>query len=240
MQSHTLFISDLHLQEGQPEITQNFKALLATDAQTADAVYILGDLFESWLGDDHHTPFHDQIKSALSTLSTQHVPVYIMRGNRDFLLGHRFAQDTKATWIPDPTVIELYGRRVLLMHGDSLCTLDKAHQFFRLLANSAPIQWLARFTPLWCRLMIAKGLRGLSKKRSRTLTMPIMDVTEEAVIDTLNAHNVDVLIHGHTHQPNIHVTNNNATRIVLGDWRPHATVLRYTDQHQFELVEFPE
>lgn len=218
----TLFISDLHLDESRPAVTRAFFQFLAEHAATADALYILGDFFEVWIGDDDDDPFNRTIVDALAQLNT---PLYVMCGNRDFLLGQRFAAETGATLLTDPTVIDLYGQPVLLMHGDSLCTRDTAYMAFRQQARSPAWQQAMLSKPLAERRAIALHLRQQSQNNNNLKAEDIMDVTAEEVILEMSAAGVTTLIHGHTHRPARHqvsLDQQDGERIVLGDWHANA------------------
>lgn len=235
---YTLFISDLHLQESQPEILQLFYRFLQQQAPHADALYILGDLFEVWLGDDDNQAFLQPIKNALKTLTLRGVPVYVMAGNRDFLLGQRFAQESGCQLLQDPTLIDLYGQPVLLTHGDLLCTQDKRHQYFRRFVQHP---WVRRFLlamPLSLRRKMGRRLRYLSYHRTQRLMDNIMDVTPAAVQKLMTHYQVARLIHGHTHRPAIHnglVAGQNFSRMVLGAWHEQGSVLIYDSNGRVQL-----
>jgi UDP-2,3-diacylglucosamine hydrolase len=242
-----LFISDLHLDPSRPGIIRLFLEFLATDARSAAALYILGDLFEAWIGDDA-VPADHPVLSGLRALSAGGVPVLVIRGNRDFLLGADFARHTGARLLDDPTCIELSGERVLLMHGDSLCIDDVEYQAFRRLVHDPSWQagFLAKSIPE--RMALAGQARQESSARNAALAdsaqgNAIMDVNAEAVIATLRAHGVRRLIHGHTHRPAIHtlgVDGEPATRIVLGDWYDQGSVLiHHPGPGQWELQGLP-
>lgn len=214
----TLFISDLHLDESRPGITWAFFDFLDQKASHADALYILGDFFEVWVGDDDDAPFNRQIVERLSQLQT---PIYFMVGNRDFLVGEQFSRETGATLLADPCVIDLYGSQVMLMHGDSLCTSDTEYMAFRQQARSPQWQEALLSKPLEERRAIAKQLREQSKSMNSLKAEDIMDVTPEEVIKVMEEAGVSTLIHGHTHRPCRHpleINGQTAERIVLGDW----------------------
>lgn len=235
---HTLFISDIHLESKQEDLTRSFLDFLKTTAPQADALYILGDLFEAWIGDDDNTPFHQTIQSALHTLS-QHIPVYFMRGNRDFLIGQMFAQRTGCTILPDPSTIRLYDKPILLSHGDMFCTHDALHQKFRTLSQNTQYNRYFLSLPLVIRRWIAKMIRQKSRKYTKQIDNTTMDVVQEAVMHTMSAHKVDLLIHGHTHRPHVHTLTTRGqtlTRIVLGDWHPQGKILRYDEDGTFSLT----
>ena len=235
-----LFISDLHLDESRPAVTRLFLDFLQQRAARAEALYILGDFFEAWIGDDAVPPGHPVI-AALRALTASGVPLYVMRGNRDFLLGSRFEEITGAKLLADPTVIDLDGTPTLLMHGDSLCTDDREYQQFRAMVHNPPwqAQFLAKSIPE--RIAMAKQARQESMSRNSTLAEEIMDVNQEAVRATLEEHGVRRLIHGHTHRPAVHkleTRDGEAERIVLGDWYDQGSVLR-CQGGECELLELP-
>ncbi|EAX31987.1 UDP-2,3-diacylglucosamine diphosphatase [Coxiella burnetii] len=237
---HTLFISDLHLEEETPSITAHFLYFLKHQAPKADAIYILGDFFEAWIGDDNQTPFNRKIIESLQTLARTK-PTYFMRGNRDFLIGQRFAAMTGVSLLEDPSVIQLYNKPVLLMHGDSLCTLDHKHQAYRRKIMKPWVQKLMLSLPLSLRRKLAKKFREQSRRHNRTLSYEIKDVTPEEVNRVMKEQNVELLIHGHTHRPAIHdstINGNPTKRIVLGAWHHGGSVLRYAQDGSFELQAF--
>ena len=218
----TLLISDLHLHAGSPDIARGFLRYLDEQARHADALYILGDFFEAWIGDDYHGEFESDIMTALRRLSDDGTRLYFMHGNRDFLIGEGFARATGATLLPDPSIVDLGGQRVMLMHGDSLCTRDEAYMKFRAMARDP--QWQAQILamPVEQRLELARNLRNQSGEANSNKAEDIMDVTPNEVVREMAAHGVRTLIHGHTHRPavhELHVDGEPAQRIVLGDWQ---------------------
>ncbi|WP_129138512.1 UDP-2,3-diacylglucosamine diphosphatase [Modicisalibacter coralii] len=219
----TLLISDLHLHPQAPDIAEGFKRYLTEHAAGADALYILGDLFEAWIGDDYQGDFEATILDALRRLSDTGTRLYFMHGNRDFLIGEGFAEATGTTLLPDPISIDLGGERVLLMHGDSLCTRDAAYMAFR--AKARDPKWQAQILalPVEQRLALAQDLRRQSGEANSNKAEDIMDVTPEEVTRVMAEHGVSTLIHGHTHRPAVHaleIAGEPARRIVLGDWQP--------------------
>jgi len=227
--TETLFISDLHLSDERPEITALFSLFLQNDAARAEALYILGDLFEVWLGDDAVLPAYQPVIDGIRTLTAGGVPVYLMHGNRDFLIGERFVQLSGCRLLEDPTVIELDGKRTLLMHGDTLCTDDVEYQRFRTQVRNPDAQRQFLALPINERIAVAKHYRQESRERSRNKTEEIMDVNQDAVMDVMRRHGVYQLIHGHTHRPAVHsftLDNHDAQRIVLGDWYEQASILK--------------
>lgn len=229
---HTLFIADLHLDAGRPRITRLFEDYLASDeARSADAVYILGDLVEAWIGDDDDAELPTRIATATQALRDAGVPVYFMVGNRDFLLGEEFARRAGLTLLEDGTVHELYGRPTLLMHGDVLCTDDVAYQAVRKQVRTP--EWKAQILsmPLAARRAFAAKAREDSKAHTGSTMETIMDVNAGAVAEAMRRAGVTRLIHGHTHRPAVHrieVGGEAAERIVLGDWYEQGSVLRVT------------
>jgi len=236
----TYFISDLHLDPRQPRQIDNLKQFLQGAALEAEALYILGDFFEVWVGDDDLTPVHLDIMAALQAYTAQGIPTYFMHGNRDFLVGKRFARSTGVTLLPDPTIIECYGRRILLMHGDSLCTRDIQHQRSRRTMHNKLYQKAVLCLPLWYRRRKAQQIREASRARHHTLTKEIMDVTAAEVERVIAEANADILIHGHTHRPVIErfgVAGREVMRVVLGAWHEQCLIACLTAQGECELVD---
>lgn len=224
----TLFISDLHLSDERPAITAQFLDFLRSRAAGAVALYILGDLFEVWLGDDAVAPGYRPVLEGLHKLTDMSVPVYVMHGNRDFLIGGGFARQSGCRLIADPTVIELNGERTLLMHGDTLCTDDVEYQNLRTHLRNSRTQNTFLALPIEQRLIEAKKYRTESRERSRYKPEEIMDVNQQTVAATMRENDVRQLIHGHTHRPAIHSFSLDglaARRIVLGDWYEQGSVL---------------
>jgi UDP-2,3-diacylglucosamine hydrolase len=232
----TLFISDLHLDATRPAITDLFGKFLREEAKFADALYILGDLFEAWVGDDDTSDIGAQVAVHLREVSDAGVPVFFMRGNRDFLLGADYAARAGFRVLPDPSVVMLYGKPVLLMHGDLLCSGDVAYQQFR--TQTRNLAWQAQFLsqPLAARLAFAAKAREASMARQMDLMgsdkvqfETVTDVTPATVQATFLRYGIDMLIHGHTHRPAIHtldVAGRICKRVVLGDWYEQGSVLR--------------
>jgi UDP-2,3-diacylglucosamine hydrolase len=233
----TLFISDLHLDPGDPALVRHFQAFLQSEARGADALYILGDLFEAWLGDDDPDPLARAVVAALRALTEAGVPCFLMHGNRDFLIGERFCRETGATLLDDGTVVELYGERVLLMHGDALCTDDVGYQRLRRIVRNPAVQWILRHLPLERRRVLARRLRAGSRAHVGATAPEIMDVNARAVAAAFRNARVRTLIHGHTHRPGVHELELDGApvrRIVLGDWYVQGSVLRWS-QEGFDL-----
>ncbi|WP_024560826.1 UDP-2,3-diacylglucosamine diphosphatase [Franconibacter pulveris 601] len=236
----TLFIADLHLCAEEPAITAGFLRFLAGEARQADALYILGDLFEAWIGDDDPNPLHAQIAAAIRTLVESGVPCYFIHGNRDFLLGKRFARESGMQLLPEEKVLNLYGKRVLIMHGDTLCTDDVGYQAFRAKVHQPWLQTLFLALPLFIRKRIAAKMRAGSQSANRVKDMAIMDVNPQAVAETLERHRVQHLIHGHTHRPAVHGLTANgepAFRYVLGAWHTQGSMIKVTAE-SIELIAF--
>jgi len=224
----TLFISDLHLDPERPAVTELFLELLGTRACDAEALYILGDLFEAWIGDDDDSPMNQAVCTGLSDCAAAGTPVFVMHGNRDFLLGEKFAAASQCTLLDDPALIDLYGTPTLLMHGDLLCTDDTEYMSFRSMVRDPQWQKELLSKSLQERQLIASGMRSKSREQTGGKPESIMDVNDNAVRDTMSAHNVQRLIHGHTHRPAVHdlnISGKLAQRIVLGDWYEQGSML---------------
>ncbi len=244
----TLFVSDLHLDPARPDITALFLRFLREEAATADALYILGDLFEAWVGDDDPSVAGAEVAAGLHALARAGVPVYFMHGNRDFLVGAGYARRAGMRLLPDPAVVSLYGEPVLLMHGDLLCSDDTAYQAFR--AQTRDPDWQQRFLdqPLAARLAFAAQARAASMARQQQMLQgdrgtfeTVTDVTAATVEATLARFGVDTLVHGHTHRPALHeleVAGRRRRRIVLGDWFEQGSVLR-VEPGRYRLQALP-
>ncbi len=237
----TLFIADLHLQTEEPAITAGFLHFLQGTARKADALYILGDLFEAWIGDDDPVPLHREIAAAIKAVVDSGVPCYFIHGNRDFLLGKRFARESGMQLLPEEQELNLYGRKVLIMHGDTLCTDDAGYQAFRAKVHKPWLQRLFLALPLFVRQRIAAKMRASSKAANSHKSLSIMDVNPNAVAATMEKHHVQCLIHGHTHRPDVHelmVDGQPAIRVVLGAWHTQGSMVRVTAD-DVELSHFP-
>jgi UDP-2,3-diacylglucosamine hydrolase len=237
----TLFISDLHLEADRPEIGEQFLDFLSSEAAEADALYILGDFFEYWVGDDDPDEYYASIKRALRAFTDSGVPVFFMHGNRDFMIGEAFAAETGVKLLPDPCPLEIYGKSVLISHGDALCTDDVEYQKVRAMTRNPEWQAMMLAKPLEERIAIAKQARSQSQERNKTLSESIMDVNPDAVKQTIAEHGVEILLHGHTHRPAIHnieVDDRIAKRVVLGDWYDQGSVLRW-DEDGLDLSPMP-
>ena len=238
-----LLISDLHLEEKRPDITRAFLLFLATRARQAEALYILGDFFEVWIGDDGMTPFQHEIAGALRELSEAGTRIYLMHGNRDFLIGKRFCREAGCILLSDPHKVQMNGEPVLLMHGDSLCTLDVGYMKLRRWLRNPLSLLILRNLPLSTRQKLARKLRNESRAQTRMKASEIVDVTPQEVIKVMAAHGVRTLIHGQTHRPAVHnleVNGQPARRIVLGDWDHQGWALQVDEtgfnQAPFELT----
>jgi UDP-2,3-diacylglucosamine hydrolase len=226
---HTLFISDLHLHESRPHITRAFFHFLNTDAVHAEALYILGDFFDSWIGDDDDTRLPHEVASELFALNQKGVAIYFMSGNRDFLLGNEYANKAGMTIIPDGTIIDLYDTPTLLMHGDSLCTDDLEYQQFRTMVRNPQWQQQILAQPLVVRRALAAQMREKSQSLTSMKAQDITDVSPAEVNAQMEQADVTRLIHGHTHRPARHtliINGKQAERIVLGDWHDSAWCLK--------------
>jgi len=230
----TLFISDLHLDAERPQVTGLFGRFLREEARGADALYILGDLFEAWVGDDDPSDTGAFVARELRTLADAGVPVHFIRGNRDFLVGDAYARRAGMTILPDPAVVMLYGEPTLILHGDTLCTDDVAYQQFRAQVRNPAWQQQFLSQPLAARVAFAQQARAASKAHQAGLqdkgTMEsITDVAPATVEATLLRFGITRMIHGHTHRPAIHeleIGERACQRIVLGDWYDQGSVLR--------------
>ncbi len=241
MHSETLFISDLHLTLERPEITRKFISFLKTRAQSAKALYILGDLFDTWIGDDDFSPPIKSVKKALKQLTQQGIAVFYIHGNRDFLIGQRFSKETGMTLLDEYSVIDLYGTPTLLTHGDLLCTDDLPYQEFRRQSRSPAWQQNVLSKPLLLRLLYARWYRLRSYFHKRKKSQDIMDVNQETVKQVMQHHQVTRLIHGHTHRPAVHtleINQKKAQRFVLAEWKKEqASLLCWLDSgYRFDEI----
>lgn len=228
----TLFVSDLHLDQNRPHIIAAFCQFLNNISDT-DALYILGDLFEFWIGDDDPAEGLTSVIEALKNLALSGTPVFFIHGNRDFLIGKVFATTTHCKILPEEIVVDLYGTPTLIMHGDTLCTDDIAYQKYRAKARNKWVQKVLLLLSVKQRLKIAERLRDKSISATQNKHPEIMDVNQNTVNKTMLNHNVQCLIHGHTHRPAIHeflIENNKCKRIVLGDWYEQGSVLKCTPE----------
>ena len=238
----TYFISDLHLERIESPITNIFTAFL-DDLNQNDSLYILGDLFESWIGDDNVSELSQYISDRLLMLSERDISVAIMHGNRDFLIGEDFCKASSIELINDPRIIEIDTKKVMLTHGDELCTDDNEYQAFRSVVRN-PL-WQKDFLnfPISKREKIAGEAKDASKDSKENKAMEIMDVNTDAVLKAFNDQNIEIMIHGHTHRPNIHKVSNegkNLTRYVLGDWSKNSAIILKWNEAEVELMDLAQ
>ena len=232
-----LLISDLHIDETRPAVLAALKDLLEAEADTVDAFYILGDLVEVWVGDDDDGPTADAIREVLAD-AARRCQLYVMHGNRDFLFGGRFAADTGATLLDDPTLAEIDGDPVLLAHGDAYCTGDAEYQSLRAMLRSPSWQAEILAASLDERRALAASLRAQSMAANENKAANIMDVAPEAIGDALDGSAAALMVHGHTHRPGVHRLGDDRRRIVLGDWNRCGWKLRL-DRGDAALTCFP-
>jgi len=240
MHSETLFISDLHLTLERPEVTRKFITLLQNRAQSAKALYILGDLFDTWIGDDDFSPPIKSVKKALKQLTEQGTPIFYIHGNRDFLIGQRFSKESGVTLLDEYSVIDLYGTPTLLTHGDLLCTDDLPYQEFRRLSHSLTWQQNVLSKPLLLRLLYARWYRLRSYFHKRKKSQDIMDVNQATVKQVMQQYQVTRLIHGHTHRPAIHeleINQKKAQRFVLAEWKKEQASLLCWSENSYRFED---
>ncbi len=224
------FASDLHLDPATPEIAARFRRFLAGPVRGARSLYLLGDLFEAWIGDDDPEPAHREVIAAIAAVAASGTLVYVMRGNRDFLIGERFCAESGAMLLDDPVIATIAGTRVLLSHGDGLCIDDGAYQRLRALVRDPGVREGFSRLPLASRRRLALEARAGSREHLATASGYITDVNQSAVEALMRDAGVDLLIHGHTHRPTVHqfeVDGKAGTRIVLGDWHASSKVLHW-------------
>ena len=238
----SLFISDLHLHPDRPEAGAAFIRFLETDARHAQALYILGDLFEIWIGDDDIDAHAQQIIASLRKLTDTGMPCFFMHGNRDFMIGAEFAQACGIELLYDPTLIYVGGRSVLISHGDFMCTDDASYQRYRKFVRNPRNQRISMAFPTFCRTWLGRRIRRKSVANAKLKRPEIQDVNEQAVHNTLHNYGVHTMIHGHTHRPGIHdfdLDGTPAQRIVLGDWYEQGSVLSWnSDGPQLNSLAF--
>jgi UDP-2,3-diacylglucosamine hydrolase len=235
----SLFVSDLHLDASAEWAIDAFVHLTESEARRADALYILGDLFEAWVGDDQSGVAAERVCAALRALTTHGTPCFLLHGNRDFLLGEAFCHRTGALLLPDPVVADIGGTATLLTHGDILCVDDHSYQELRTIVRTA--RWQHRYLrlPLATRTLLADEARAGSRAHTQRVAPAIMDVDERAVVAAFRASNTRRMIHGHTHRPATHehtVDGERATRIVLDAWYERASYL-LVDAARSESIE---
>ncbi|AGH81251.1 UDP-2,3-diacylglucosamine hydrolase [Psychromonas sp. CNPT3] len=218
----TLFIADLHLSETSPQLTRAFFTFLEQENTDVDALYILGDLFEVWIGDDEHTPLMDEVAQKLSQYHQRfNIPIYYIHGNRDFMIGKRYAKQSCMQLLPEHYEIDLYAQRVLIMHGDTLCLADKNYQRLRKIIHNPLLQFIFNCLPLKLRKKIGWKIRTASQSKKAYKKGNVMGVTESEVQRLLNVHQCTLLIHGHTHQVGSYSVlgeGDNKCRMDVGDW----------------------
>ena len=237
------FIADLHLTENRPDITAAFFDFLDNKIinDDVDALYILGDFFEVWVGDDYQTDLSKSVAARLGLVSESGTEVFFIHGNRDFIMREGYAKSASMTLLPEQVVIDLYGTPTVILHGDEMCTQDVEYQKFRKKSRGWWWPKLMLAMPLWYRKKIARNAREKSKQSQAGKALEILDVTEDAVLAMFKKHQVANMIHGHTHRPNVHhyrVNNKTLTRTVLGDWYEQGSYLRVTPANQ-ELISSP-
>jgi UDP-2,3-diacylglucosamine hydrolase len=235
----TLFVSDLHLDPARPAATRAFLELLNTDALTAERLYILGDLFEAWVGDDDTCPHHRVVRDALAEYTASGVPCFFMPGNRDFLIGSEFIAASGMTLLPDPTLIEVAGTSIIISHGDALCADDISYQRFRRITRNPRVINCYNALPFALRNWIVNQARQSSQTATQTKPAEIMDVNQAAVEALMRRHSIDMLLHGHTHRLAEHTFDINghpAQRIVLGDWYNEGPVLVWDESGRHTLT----
>ncbi|GAB0110786.1 UDP-2,3-diacylglucosamine diphosphatase [Pseudoalteromonas distincta] len=233
MTRKTYFIADLHLSENRPDISTAFFKFLESNIlnQDVDALYILGDFFEVWVGDDYVTELAGDVAKYLKAVSNAGTPVYFIHGNRDFIMREQYTSLAGMTLLEEQTVIDLYGTPTVILHGDEMCTQDTEYQNFRKKSRSWWWPRLMLAMPLWYRKKIARNAREKSKQSQADKPIEILDVVEDAVLATFEKHGVSNMIHGHTHRPNVHTYTKNGetlTRTVLGDWYTQGSYLQVT------------
>ena len=238
----TLFIADLHLSENHPKITDAFFSFLETKASDADALYILGDLFEVWIGDDEETPLMVEVAKRLSCYQKKNkTKIYYIHGNRDFMIGKSYAKQAAMQLLKEHSEVNIYGKNVLLMHGDTLCLADKNYQKMRKLIHNPFLQFIFNTLPLCLRKKIGWKIRTASQAKKAYKHKKEMGVTKSEVVRLMKKHNAEILIHGHTHQVakhNVNLSGKSVTRIDVGDWSTQYSFLEVTNNH-IELIICP-
>lgn len=241
--NQSYFIADLHLTENRPDITAAFFDFLDSKIinDDVDALYILGDFFEVWVGDDYQTDLSKSVAARLCQASKSGTEVFFIHGNRDFIMREDYAKSASMTLLPEQVVIDLYGTPTVILHGDEMCTQDIEYQQFRKKSRGWWWPKLMLAMPLWYRKKIARNAREKSKQSQAGKALEILDVTEDAVLAMFEKHQVANMIHGHTHRPNVHHYNHagkTLTRTVLGDWYEQWSYLRVTPEQQ-KLIHSP-
>ncbi len=235
------FASDLHLDPSTPEIAARFLRFLAGPVQGARSLFLLGDLFEAWIGDDDPEPAHREVIAALAALSAAGTLVYVMRGNRDFMLGERFCSEAGAILLDDPAILDVGGQRLAISHGDGFCVDDRAYQRLRALVRDPALRAGFARLPIEARRRLAAEAREGSREHLANAAGYIMDVNADAVASVFRGAGVDLMIHGHTHRPGVHrvaLDGGERTRVVLGAWHDAADVVRW-DEAGWQLMPCP-
>lgn len=235
----TYFISDIHLSSRSSENSNLLLEFLRNTAPQTDALYILGDLFAIWFGDDLDYSFVTEIVQALQNLHDMKIPVYFMHGNRDFLISKNFCSVTGMQMLPDPFITTIYGKKVLLTHGDLLCSQDTKYQKFRKFVQSPIIKWLFLITPKFLRIKIGnwvKNKAGSSGHLDANFDATKYDADQTTINSWFTQYNVETMIHGHTHLPALHNIGN-TQRYVLGDWNKSAAIILKCEPQQFKLID---
>lgn len=236
----TYFLSDSHLEDSRPEVASLFLRFLRKGARQAQALYLLGDIFNVWVGDDHLTTVSKQVQQELKLLHKLGVKLFFVAGNRDFLVGKSFLNPAGIILLKDPTMIELYGKKIWLGHGDTLCTDDRKYQRFRRLVRNPIIKRLYLSLPLSRRKNIASNLRHKSIEYQKHMNLQLTDVNTHTVEREFDKHHVSLMIHGHTHRPQQHrhrVNNTDCTRFVLGDWHEHQAYILCATPQDMKLID---
>lgn len=238
----TLFIADLHLSEQQPKIRDAFFSFLESETENVDALYILGDLFEVWIGDDEHTPLMDEVAERLSAYAQiSNAKIYYLHGNRDFMIGKRYAQQSCMQLLQEHCEIDLYGENVLIMHGDTLCLADKNYQKMRAVIHNPFLQFIFNLMPLSLRKKIGWKIRTASQTKKVYKHKNIMAVTQSEVVRLMEKHQTTTLIHGHTHQVAKHqfeLLGKPAARFDVGDWSANFSFVE-AQKNNMELIIRP-
>jgi len=238
----TLFIADLHLSENQPKICDAFFAFLKNENREVEALYILGDLFEVWIGDDEHTPLMDKVALALADYATiNNIKIYYIHGNRDFMIGKKYAKQSLMQLLPEHSEITLYGKNVLIMHGDTLCLADENYQKMRKIIHNPQLQFIFNLLPLFLRKKIGWKIRSASQNKKVDKNRDVMAVTESEVVRLMQQHNAEILIHGHTHQAAEHpfqLLNRSVSRFDVGDWFKDLSFVEATED-KTQLITRP-
>lgn len=232
-------LSDVHLMASEPATVTAWRTFIREHAFHAEALYLLGDLFEVWIGDDGMGDFEHSVLEDLAQLKQRGVKLYMMVGNRDFLIGQRFCEQAGIQILTDPSVVVRYDQRVLLSHGDALCIHDKPYQRLRKVVRHPLFQFIIRHLPLKTRQALANKARMGSQQHTQQQRVEYMDVDTDLCVQWLNQHNTTTLIHGHTHKPDVHTLTNGLTRVTLGDWHPNGVLARW-DQSGICLLKTPK